>query len=91
VVAHWSLLVDDQGAVSTHMSVGCEPLVSSQATALKAEHACLLSRASRSLIDPDIIHQQRLGKRRAGIGTSSPLSPDGDVENEKERMVEHPP
>jgi hypothetical protein len=47
--------------------------------------------ASRSLIDPNIIHQQRLGKRRAGIRTSRPLPSDRDVENQKERMVEHPP
>ena len=47
--------------------------------------------ATRSLIDPNIIHQQRLGKRRAGIGTSGPLSPDRDVEDQKERVVEHPP
>lgn len=58
---------------------------------LKVEHGPAAGPALRSLIDPNIIHQQRLGKGRAGIGTSGPLPPDRDVQNQKERVVEHPP
>ena len=58
---------------------------------VKVDHGPAAGPATRSLIDPNIIHQQRLGKRRAGIGTSGPLSPDRDVEDQKERVVEHPP
>jgi hypothetical protein len=48
---------------------------------LKVEQVRLLGRGIRSLINPHIIYVQRLGKRRTGIGTSSPLTTDRDVEN----------
>lgn len=61
------------------------------ASCRRLEHGPAARSALRSLIDPNIIHQQRLRKRRAGIGTSGPLSSDGDVENQIERVVEDPP
>jgi hypothetical protein len=76
-VPHEALPTDQ----ALHAHIGC----------FKAEHGPAAPPAIRSLIDPDMIHQKRLGKGRAGIGTSSPPPPDRDVEDQKERVVEHPP
>jgi hypothetical protein len=68
----------------------CHVIVHSRLTWF--DHArCWAEGASQaSLIDPDMVDAECLGKRRAGIRASSPPPPDGDIENEIERVVEHP-